>query len=143
VILAKLETIQSVFSIPTYSKPLIRIRYVGCSPIRRKIAFIHVAIQKRRLNNHPGISRGQPGSVRPGERNSGSLTIKGFHKFVKNIQAKRVDGFQAIRVNVKGQPFFGQFFYGVYQFIRRGAVKVARQFQTNAVSVFINGDFEI
>ena len=36
-----------------------------------------------------------------GEHNLGGLTIQGPHKVVKNIQAKRVYGFQAISVDVK------------------------------------------
>jgi hypothetical protein len=36
-----------------------------------------------------------------GGHNLGGLTVKGTHKLVKNIQAKRAYGFQSIRVDVK------------------------------------------
>jgi hypothetical protein len=62
---------------------------------------------------------------------------------VKNIQAKRVYGFQAIRVDIKLYGVFGQFLYGIYQFICRCAVEVARQLQTKAVAVSIDGYSEI
>ena len=40
------------------------------------------------------------GGVIAGEHNFGGLAIKGPHKLLKNIQAKRVYGFETVRVNV-------------------------------------------
>jgi hypothetical protein len=62
---------------------------------------------------------------------------------VKNVQAKRVSVFQAIRVNGDLYGIFRQFLYGVDQLICRGGVEVARQFQANAVAVFIDKYSEI
>jgi hypothetical protein len=66
-----------------------------------------------------------------------------MHKLVKDIQAKRVYGFQAIRVNVKLYGFFGQFLYRIYQFICLSAVEIARQFQAKTVAISIDRYSEI
>jgi hypothetical protein len=62
---------------------------------------------------------------------------------VKNVQAKRVCVFQAIRVDGDFYGIFRQFLHGIYQFICRCGVEVARQFQTDAVAVFIDKYSEI
>jgi len=83
------------------------------------------------------------GGVIACEHYFGGLTVKRPHKRVKNVQAKRVNGFQTIRGNVDFCGIFGQFLYGIYQFICRCAVEVARQLQAKAVAIFIDRYSEI
>ncbi|MFO7685940.1 MAG: hypothetical protein R6V60_07595, partial [Desulfobacterales bacterium] len=62
---------------------------------------------------------------------------------VKNIQAKRVYVFQAIRVNEDFCNVFRQFFYGIDKLICRRRVEVAHQLQAEAFAFFFDGNFEI
>jgi hypothetical protein len=56
---------------------------------------------------------------------------------------KRMNVFKAVRVNIDTYGVFRQLLYGIDQFICRCGVEVARQFQTKAVTVFMDAYSEI
>ena len=66
----------------------------------------------------------------------GGLTVKRGHETVQNIYPGWVDLLQAIGVDINVFSVVGQFLDGIYEFVGRGGVEVAIQFQIKAVAVF-------
>ena len=90
----------------------------------------------RNLVSRAGLLQRQPVDVMALQNNLGGLTVKRGHETVQNIYPGWVDFLQTIGVDINVFSVVRQFLDGIYEFIGRGGVEVAIQFQIKAVAVF-------